>query len=106
MHELANRLMRSAARLENGCLACHLNPSSKRPTVRLQETHLVVATRVVMASHLGRPIEPDEDVHHANCRTLRCIAPEHLAVISAAEHQAHHRADKRGTICPRHERPL
>jgi hypothetical protein len=58
-----------------------------------------------MAAHLGRPIEPYEDVHHEKCRTVRCVEPEHLAVIPMADHQAHHGAEKRQELCSVHGTP-
>lgn len=34
-----------------------------------------------MAVANGRPIEADEDVHQAKCRSVRCVEPTHLVVI-------------------------
>jgi hypothetical protein len=58
-----------------------------------------------MAAHLGRPVERHEDVHHARCRNVRCVNPDHLQVISTAEHRAHHGAARRLEVCPRHGTP-
>lgn len=58
-----------------------------------------------MAVAIGRPIEPDEDVHHKECRNVRCVEPAHLVVIPAADHRAHHAAKRRREVCLRHNRP-
>jgi hypothetical protein len=98
------RILRGARRDENSCLISPLAPSQKRPCVGVGGI-AVKATRVVMAVHLGRPIEADEDIHHERCRNGRCVKPLHLAVISAAAHMAHHGAERRLERCPRHGTP-
>ncbi len=75
--------------------------TQKRPTVKINGTG-VLMTRVVMAVHLGRPIEAHEDVHHAKCRNERCVEPAHLVVIPTADHRAHHGTERRLEVCPRH----
>ncbi len=79
---VAARILRTARRDENGCLISLLAPSQKRPNVKVGGTQ-VKATRVVMAVHLDRPIEANEDVHHAECRAVRCVEPAHLAFYRA-----------------------
>ncbi len=46
----------------------------------------------------------DEDVHH-QCQTPRCVDPDHLIVLSTAEHVAHHAAEKRQERCSVHNLP-
>jgi hypothetical protein len=65
----------------------------------------VKASRVVMAVAIGRPIEADEDVHQAKCRSVRCVEPTHLVVIPTADHSAHHAQERRLERCPRHGTP-
>jgi hypothetical protein len=73
---------------DNGCLISLLAPRKKRPCVGVGGI-AVKATRVVISAHIGRPIEADEDVHHAKCRSVRCVEPSHLQVIPTAAHRAH-----------------
>ena len=73
---VAQRILRGANRDQNGCLVSPLTPSQKRPCVSVGGAD-VKASRVVMATHIGRQIEADEDVHHAKCRNGRCVEPTH-----------------------------
>jgi hypothetical protein len=102
--DVADRILRGAHRDDNGCLISPLAPGRKRPSITMRGRTTVIATRVVMAAYLGRAIEPDEDAHHSQCRTGRCVEPTHLAVIPVAEHQADHGAERRLEVCPRHNR--
>jgi hypothetical protein len=102
--DVAARILRTARRDENGCLISLLTPSQKRPNVKIAGAQVRV-TRVVMAVHLGRAIEPWEDVHHEKCRTGRCVEADHLNVITAADHRAHHAEERRQALCPRHGTP-
>ena len=43
--------------------------------------------RLVMEAKLGRPLEPDEEVHHINGDRLDC-RPENLEVAKVEEHRA------------------
>jgi len=43
--------------------------------------------RLVMEAKLGRPLEPDEEVHHLNGDRLDC-RPENLVVAKVEEHRA------------------
>lgn len=97
MPDVAARILRAARRHKNGCLVSLLAPSQKRPSIRVGGAE-VKAARVVMAIHVGRPIEADEDVHHAKCRNGRCVEPTHLALITAADHGAERRLE----VYPRH----
>jgi hypothetical protein len=102
--DVAARIRRTARRDENGCLISALTPSQRRPSIRVGGGD-VKASRVVMAAHIGRPIEAHEDVHHSECRNGRCVEPTHLVVIPTADHRAHHGAERRLEICPRHNIP-
>ena len=61
--DVAARILRTARRDENGCLISPLTPSQSRPSVRVGSAQ-VRAARIVMAAHIGRPIEA-----HRTCTT-------------------------------------
>lgn len=48
--------------------------------------------RIVAEEKLGRPLEPNEIVHHEN-RKIRDNRPENLEVMTRAEHMEEHRED-------------
>ncbi len=100
--QIAARVLATARRSASGCLISHLTPSQTRPAVWIGDRQ-VPAARVVAAATIGRPLEAHEDAHH-ECETRRCVEPTHLAVIPAAEHQAHHAAQRRRAVCARHQR--
>lgn len=102
--DVAARILRGARRDENGCLVSPLTPSQRRPSVSVGGAE-VKAARVVMAAHIGRLIEADEDVHHVKCRNGRCVEPAHLVVIPTADHRAHHAQERRLELCSRHGTP-
>lgn len=101
---LAQRLIDEARPTEDGCRVCELTPSKKRPWVWVPGDKQLSAYRVVMAAVLGRPIEADEDVHH-ECETPRCVEPQHLGVLPASEHSAHHAEQMRREMCSVHKTP-
>jgi hypothetical protein len=103
--DVAARILRAARRDENGCLISLLAPSQIRPNVTTPGGSQVRVMRVVIAVHLGRPVEAWEDVRHAGCRNVRCTEPSHLEVIAAAEHVVHDGAERRLERCPRHDIP-
>jgi hypothetical protein len=101
----AQRILAGAKRLESGCLISDLAPSQERPIVTIPGRQQMQAARVVKAIAIGRTIEADEEVHHAECRNVRCVEPSHLVVLSAADHQAHHAAERRQERCSVHNIP-
>ena len=64
----------------------------------------VSAIRVVAAVSLGRPIEPEEDVHHT-CETPRCVEATHLVVLAESVHSDHHAESQEQARCSVHDRP-
>jgi len=54
--------------------------------------------RVVAEAALGRPLRPDEQVHHLD-ENKQNNAPENLVVLSAREHRALHAAKRRKQSC-------
>ncbi len=54
-----------------------------------------------MCTTLTESRRTDEDVHH-QCQTPRCVDPDHLVVLSTAEHAAHHAAERRPELCSVH----
>lgn len=61
--------------------------------------------RVVASAMLGRPLRPDEHVHHKD-ENPQNNAPENLAVLTIAEHRAEHRRACRGLRLPGEENAL
>jgi hypothetical protein len=102
----AQRVVDGATRRPDGCLISPLTPSRRdgRPSVEIVGRKQVMAHRVVMAAHLGRPILPTEDVHHT-CEVRRCVEVAHLVVMSMGAHSAHHAEQQRREACPTHGIP-
>lgn len=97
--------MTAAAELQpNGCRLTSLTPSKDRPLVWITGGKQVSAIRVIAAVSLGRPIEPDEDVHHT-CQTPRCVEATHLQVLPYQAHSDHHAEDQEQSRCSVHNRP-
>jgi hypothetical protein len=90
----------------NGCRVSAVTPSKARPWVSINDgrERQVSAIRVVMAVALGRPIEPDEDVHHT-CQTPRCVEKTHLTVLPYQDHSDHHAEHLEQSVCSVHDRP-
>lgn len=88
----------------NGCLISTLAPSKPRPWVWLPEGRQVSAIRVVAAVKLGRPIEPNEDVHHT-CHKPRCVEETHLLVMLLDDHSSEHAEQLTQDRCTVHDRP-
>ena len=87
-----------------GCLVSSRTPSKDRPYIEIPGRQQALAARVVAAVHLGRPIEPDEDVHHS-CHNRRCVEPTHLVAQPHVDHSNHHAAELRQTHCSVHHTP-
>lgn len=51
--------------------------------------------RLVMADLIGRPLTPEEQVHHIN-QDRGDNRPENLQLMSVREHNAHHAKERRG----------
>ncbi|MFE9319249.1 hypothetical protein ACFYNV_29820 [Streptomyces albidoflavus] len=104
--EVAARLVAAAKVMPNGCRLTALTPSKDRPWVWINDgrERQVSAIRVVSATALGRPIEPEEDVHHT-CETPRCVEENHLVVLPVQEHSDHHAESLEQATCSVHRRP-
>ncbi|UQT02305.1 HNH endonuclease [Mycobacterium phage CindyLou] len=95
---------RMVTRESDGCLISSRTPSKDRPHVEIPGGRQVVATRVVAAVAIGRPVEADEDVHHV-CENRRSVEPTHLIVELHVDHLAHHAEDQRRELCSVHGEP-
>lgn len=100
----ANRIVSAAVLKPNGCRLTALTPSKDRPWVWTPGGRQVSAIRVVAAVALGRPIRPDEDVHHT-CRTPRCVEETHLQAMPYQDHAEHHAEGLEQDRCGVHDRP-
>lgn len=105
--EVAARIVAAAELKPNGCRLSALTPSKSRAFVMIMvdgRERQVMATRVIAAVRYGRPIEPEEHVHHT-CHTPRCVEESHLSPIPAQEHEEYHAQEQTQTECSVHRRP-
>ena len=67
-----------------GCILAKSTAGARGYPQRNANGRNVRLHREAMASHLGRDLDPSEEVYHA-CHDKRCINPEHLRVGSHAD---------------------
>lgn len=83
------RVLRSVDRVEGGCWIYKGAPSTKRPTVTIRPG-FVKSTYLAVYEALVGPVPDGFNLHHT-CEQPRCVNPEHLELMTRADHTRLHK---------------
>lgn len=83
------RILRRVDHTDIGCWVYTGAPNTKRPTVTVGPGHYANIYHVVYEVLVG-PVPAGMNLHHT-CENPRCVNPEHLVLMTRADHSRHHR---------------